>query len=39
MASILSHPAVPLALAIALGPARVPPPLAAAVARRLLERA
>jgi inner membrane protein len=30
MASILSHPAVPLALAVAMGPERVPPPLLAA---------
>ena len=30
MASVLSHPAVPLAIAVALGPTRVPPPLAAA---------
>ena len=30
MASILSHPAVPLALAVALGPNRVPPALTAA---------
>lgn len=29
MASVLSHPAVPLALAVALGPSRVPPALAA----------
>ncbi|HTD52183.1 MAG TPA: metal-dependent hydrolase [Thermoanaerobaculia bacterium] len=30
MASVLSHPAVPLAVAVALGPARVPPALTAA---------
>jgi inner membrane protein len=30
VASILSHPAVPLALAVALGPSRVPPALTAA---------
>lgn len=30
MASILSHPAVPLAVAVALGPTRVPPALTAA---------
>ena len=30
MASVLSHPAVPLALAVALGPDRVPPALVAA---------
>lgn len=29
MASVLSHPAVPLALAVALGPQRIPPVLAA----------
>lgn len=30
MASVLSHPAVPLAVAVALGPTRVPPALTAA---------
>jgi len=30
VASVLSHPAVPLAVAVALGPTRVPPPLTAA---------